>query len=115
DLESWLKARDATDAERVLRDAGIAASALADASKLAASKHLRQRGFWEPYREGLLPGLPWRASFGRRSGVAPGLGADTDHVLADLLGASETEIASLRGSGAFGDRAKRREESGNGG
>src|SRR5581483_728695 len=29
DLEGWLKARDATEAECVLRDAGIAASALA--------------------------------------------------------------------------------------
>ena len=29
----------------------------------------------------MLPGLPWRASFGRVSGPAPGLGADTDAVL----------------------------------
>jgi crotonobetainyl-CoA:carnitine CoA-transferase CaiB-like acyl-CoA transferase len=102
DLENWLKDRDAADAEHVLRDAGIAASALADASSLAASDHLRRRDFWEAYGGGLLPGLPWRSSFGRRSGEAPGLGADTDAVLAEVLGLSRAEIDGLRQSGAFG-------------
>ncbi len=102
DLASWLKDRDAVDAERSLRDVGIAASALADASRLAASDHLRQRGFWEAYGDGLLPGLPWRSSFGRQSGQAPGLGADTDAVLAEVLGLSRGEIDGLHQSGALG-------------
>jgi crotonobetainyl-CoA:carnitine CoA-transferase CaiB-like acyl-CoA transferase len=102
DLASWLKDRDAVDAERSLRDAGVAASALADASSLAASDHLRQRGFWEAYGDGLLPGLPWRSSFGRQSGQAPGLGADTDVVLAEVLGLSRGEIDGLHQSGALG-------------
>ncbi len=102
DLESWLKDRDAADAERSLRNAGIAASALADASRLAVSDHLRQRDFWEPYGDGLLPGLPWRSSFGRQFGKAPGLGADTDSVLAEVLGLSRGEIDRLRQSAALG-------------
>jgi len=46
--------------------------------------------------------LPWRASFGRVTGVAPGLGADTETVLAELLGLSTVEIAALRDAGALG-------------
>src|SRR6266536_1568665 len=51
---------------------------------------------------GGLPGLPWRASFGRISGLAPGLGADTEAVLRDVLGISPEKIAALRQSGALG-------------
>jgi crotonobetainyl-CoA:carnitine CoA-transferase CaiB-like acyl-CoA transferase len=50
----------------------------------------------------LLPGLPWRASFGRTTGPAPELGADRDHVLANVLGLSQERIAELRTSGALG-------------
>ncbi len=49
-----------------------------------------------------LPGLPWRASFGRRAGVAPELGADTDAVLSDAIGLSHDAIATLRTIGALG-------------
>ena len=42
-----------------------------------------------------------RASAGA-SGEAPGLGADTDAVLAEVLGLSGEEIAALRESGALG-------------
>jgi putative serine protease PepD len=50
----------------------------------------------------VLPGLPWRASFGRTTGPAPGLGADCDHVLTSVLGLSQDRIADLRTSGALG-------------
>ena len=50
----------------------------------------------------MLPGLPWQASFGRETGPAPELGADTDAVLHDVLGLSEQEIARLRDDGTFG-------------
>jgi crotonobetainyl-CoA:carnitine CoA-transferase CaiB-like acyl-CoA transferase len=66
------------------------------------SDHLRERGFWGLHDAGVLPGLPWHASFGRSAGVAPQLGADTDAVLAAVLGLSPAEIAALRKSGAFG-------------
>ena len=66
------------------------------------SPHLAARGFWETHGAGVLPGLPWRASFGRTTGPAPGLGADADQVLADVLGLSPDRIAELRTSGALG-------------
>ena len=51
---------------------------------------------------GVIPGLPWRASFGQVSGPAPKLGGDTDAVLGDVLGYSAADIAALREAGTFG-------------
>jgi len=46
--------------------------------------------------------LPWHARFGRPSGAAPELGADTDVILREVLNLSPDEITVLRQSGAFG-------------
>ena len=43
-----------------------------------------------------------RGSFGRATGAAPDLGADTDEVLRDVLGLAPERIAAVRASGAFG-------------
>jgi crotonobetainyl-CoA:carnitine CoA-transferase CaiB-like acyl-CoA transferase len=101
-LCAWARPRDAAVAASELRHAGIPAAALANSVDLVDSNHLHERGFWEGHRDGVLPGLPWRASFGRISGLAPGLGAHTDTVLRDLLGISPEQIATLRQSGALG-------------
>jgi crotonobetainyl-CoA:carnitine CoA-transferase CaiB-like acyl-CoA transferase len=85
-LSTWARPRDAAAAASELLRGGIPAAALANSVSLVDSHHLRERGFWERQGAGVLPGLPWRASFGRVSGPAPGLGADTDAVLHDLLG-----------------------------
>jgi len=101
-LAAWVRPRDAAAAANELLDAGIPAAALANSVNLVDSHHLRERGFWERHRAGVLPGLPWRASFGRISGPAPGLGGNTDAVLRDLLDMSPEGIAALRQSGALG-------------
>ncbi len=101
-LSAWARPRDAVAAANELRHAGIPAAALASSVDLVDSHHLHERGFWERHDAGVLPGLPWRASFGRISGPAPGLGADTDSVLRDLLGISPEGVAALRQSGALG-------------
>jgi crotonobetainyl-CoA:carnitine CoA-transferase CaiB-like acyl-CoA transferase len=101
-LSGWASRRSAAMAETELLAAGIPAAALADSVDLANSAHLRERGFWEKHGDGVLPGLPWRASFGRATGPAPELGADTDAVLRDVLGLPPKEIAALRDSGALG-------------
>src|ERR1700682_3707963 len=101
-LAPWLSPRTAHHAMPELLRAGIAAAALATSRDLVDSDHLREHGFWDTHGTGVLPGLPWRASFGRSAGVAPELGADTDAVLGDVLGFSPAEIAALRKSGAFG-------------
>jgi crotonobetainyl-CoA:carnitine CoA-transferase CaiB-like acyl-CoA transferase len=46
--------------------------------------------------------LPWQASFGRISGRAPELGADTETVLGEVLDLSANDIAALHKSGALG-------------
>jgi crotonobetainyl-CoA:carnitine CoA-transferase CaiB-like acyl-CoA transferase len=101
-LAAWLAPQRAAAASRRLRDAGVPAAALASAVDLVADPHLRARGFWEAHKGGVIPGLPWRASFGRTNGPAPGLGADTETVLRDVLGYSTADIAALRAVRALG-------------
>jgi crotonobetainyl-CoA:carnitine CoA-transferase CaiB-like acyl-CoA transferase len=95
--------RDGADAAAGLRRAGVPAAALADSVGLVGDAHLRARGFWEGDGRGVLPGLPWRAGFGRISGAAPGLGADTDAVLRDVLGLSSAAGADQHPAGALGE------------
>jgi len=101
-LKGWASRQSAAAAEATLRAAGIPAAALAGSADLAASGHLRARGFWEPGGKSVRPGLPWQSSFGRINGPAPALGGDTDAVLAEVLGLSADETARLRASGALG-------------
>jgi crotonobetainyl-CoA:carnitine CoA-transferase CaiB-like acyl-CoA transferase len=101
-LAASLRPQIARCAANELIRAGIAAAVLATSHDLVDSDHLRERGFWDTHGTGVLPGLPWRASFGRSAGVAPELGADTEAVLGNVLGFPPAEIAALRKSGAFG-------------
>jgi crotonobetainyl-CoA:carnitine CoA-transferase CaiB-like acyl-CoA transferase len=101
-LAIWAGGRSASTAAEALLKAGIPAAALARHGDLVRSPHLAARGFWDTHGGGVLPGLPWRASFGRAIGPAPELGADADHVLATVLGLSPERIVELRKSGALG-------------
>jgi benzylsuccinate CoA-transferase BbsF subunit len=85
-IADWASTQDASAAAASLTRAGIPAAALASSADLVADQHLRARGFWDEHANGVLPGLPWQASFGRAIGPAPALGADTDRVLRDLSG-----------------------------
>ena len=101
-LTAWLRARDAKAAAAELLGAGIPAAALATSRDLVNSDHLRTREFWEPHGVGVLPGLPWHASFGRTSGAAPDLGGNTETILRKALDFPPEKIAALRQSGALG-------------
>jgi crotonobetainyl-CoA:carnitine CoA-transferase CaiB-like acyl-CoA transferase len=101
-LAAWCGSQPPSDAAAVLLEARIPAAPLADSVDLVASPHLRARGFWEAHGAGVLPALPWRSSFGRVSGAAPGLGADTEAVLAEVLDLSADTIADLRQRGVLG-------------
>jgi crotonobetainyl-CoA:carnitine CoA-transferase CaiB-like acyl-CoA transferase len=100
--DEWLSVEPASadheDAAAFVRP-GVATATLARSADLVASEHLRARGFWD---EDGVPGLPWRACFGRATGPAPGLGADTDAVLREVLGMPANVIARLREAGALG-------------
>ncbi len=101
-LADWARSRDAAEAAAELRRAGVPAAALISSVDLVADAHLRARGFWDAEDRGVLAGLPWRASFGRAAGPAPGLGADTQAVLREVLGLGPDRTAALRASGALG-------------
>jgi len=101
-LAVWLRPRAAKTVAADFLRAGIPAAALATSLDLVGSDHLRERGFWEAHGARVLPGLPWRASFGCASGAAPELGADTERVLREVLDFSPDQIAALRQSGALG-------------
>ena len=101
-ITAWAAPQAAAAAEETLLQAGIPAAALARSDYLVKSNHLAAREFWESHGTGVLPGLPWRTSFSRASGPAPGLGADTDHVLSSVLELSREQIANLRAIGALG-------------
>lgn len=101
-LAAWAASRPASTAAELLLKAGISAAALARHGDLVKSPHLAARDFWSRHDPGVLPGLPWRASFGRVTGSAPTLGADTDEVLATVLGLPSEQITELRINGALG-------------
>lgn len=101
-LTAWAAPQQAASAAAALLRAGIPAAALARSADLVDSTHLAARKFWDRHGAGVLPGLPWHASFGRATGAAPALGADTDDVLTTVLGLSPARIAELRASGALG-------------
>ena len=81
---------------------GVAAEPVAGSVDLLRGAHLAARGFWQPHGPGVLPNLPWQASFGRANGPAPGLGEHTDAVLREVLGLGDDRIAALRAAGALG-------------
>jgi crotonobetainyl-CoA:carnitine CoA-transferase CaiB-like acyl-CoA transferase len=95
-LAAWSRPQSALAVAAKLLRAGIPAAALANSRDLVASDHLRERGFWEAHGTGVLPGLPWRASFGAT------LDADTEMVLQEVLDLLPNRIAALRQSGALG-------------
>lgn len=101
-LADWARPLPANTAAAALTEAGIPAAALATSRDLVDDPHLNDRDFWDTHDTGVLPGLPWRTNFGRETGLAPELGADTDAVLRDVLGLTDDRIAELRRDGALG-------------
>jgi crotonobetainyl-CoA:carnitine CoA-transferase CaiB-like acyl-CoA transferase len=83
-LAAWFLAQDASEVAGALLKAGIPAAALASSVDLVNNAHLRARDFWDAHESGVVPGLPWQASFGRAMGPAPALGADTEAVLREI-------------------------------
>jgi benzylsuccinate CoA-transferase BbsF subunit len=107
-IAAWTIGRSAREATRALQAAGVPAAPSPDSTEMFGDPHLQERGFYasSPDLDGAirgLPGLPWRWREGERPAqtAAPALGADTDKVLADVLGMTDADIAALRDSGAL--------------
>ncbi len=101
-LSAWCLSRNADETAALLARMGIPAAPVTGSFDLVESAHLRARGFWDRLGAGVVPGLPWRASYGRTLGSAPGLGEHTDAVLREILGLDAERIAALRRAGALG-------------
>ncbi len=102
-IEAWTLESDRWEVTRELQAAGVAAFPSFTPKDVAEDPHLNERGFLErlPHPEvgtQTHTGIPWRLHR-RPNGVrsaAPVLGADTEEVLASLLGYSAEQIAQLR-------------------
>ena len=107
-VSAWTVERSPEEATAVLQGAGIAAFTAATNQDLAEDPHLNARGFFVelPHPEvGVRKhvGVPWRmsASACRVTHSAPVLGADTDAVLRDICGYSESDVSRLHAAGAL--------------
>ena len=104
-VAAWTRDRDRWQITSRLQAAGLAAFPTFTSQDIVEDPHLNARGTIErlPHvRVGARPhtGIPWRFSR-RANGVrfpAPCLGADTDALLAEILGYDDKKIAELRAS-----------------
>jgi crotonobetainyl-CoA:carnitine CoA-transferase CaiB-like acyl-CoA transferase len=94
-VTAWTRPRRPEAVAEALSRHGIATAPVATSLDLLASPHLCARGFWEAHGARFLPGLPWSASFGRVSGPAPELGADTVTILREVIGVPAGAIKSV--------------------
>lgn len=110
--EAWVAAAleplDRASAFELLSSCDVPAGPVMDGGDLVADEHLASRGLFvrtpvtASVTTRLVTSAPWVID-GRRPQPqpAPDLGADTDVVLASVLGMSESEIDALRASGAL--------------
>ena len=105
--------RDNHELMAQLQAAGVAAGAVLDSANLLFNEHLHARGFYEVVTHhpdtGMPPlpyaGRPWRLSDTPAvpPQAAPVMGQHNSHILADLLGKTDGEIAALAEANIIGD------------
>jgi len=100
-LKAWTREQSAAVVSAVLIDAQIAAASVVGTSDLIGDAHLQARSFWHASGDGVLPGLPWRATSPNAVAEAPEMGADTDSILTDILQMPLEKIVHLREIGAI--------------
>jgi crotonobetainyl-CoA:carnitine CoA-transferase CaiB-like acyl-CoA transferase len=95
--------RAAADWEQALLDADVPAAAVADLAEVLDTPHFMARGMFASVGGDTFLGQPARFSTGRTgpSGTPPGLGEQTDDILA-WLGCAPGEVEDLRAMGVFG-------------
>ncbi len=106
-ISAWTVQHDKNTVMQLLGDAGIPASATFDTVELSQDPDLRARGTFvtvdHPVRgEFVLPGSMIKLSASHVPVTsAPALGAHSEEVYREILGLSESEIASLRAQGTI--------------
>jgi len=105
-VAAWTRGQDKHQAAERLQSAGVPAAPVNDAAEAVASLYLAHRGHFTDLTHPAIgtvahEGLPFRLSAtpGGQYRAAPCLGQDTDMILRDILGLSETEIAQLARDG----------------
>jgi crotonobetainyl-CoA:carnitine CoA-transferase CaiB-like acyl-CoA transferase len=105
-VEAWFAARTYEEAERELETHQVPYSRLMSMADIFAEPHYRQRQMIIDVPDDTLgtipqPGVVPKLSRtpGRVKHAGPPLGQDTDAVLAELLGLSAAQIATLRQEG----------------
>lgn len=108
-IEAWAKSQPVAAVVACLDAAGIPAAPIQNVRQALTGRYARERGLLRdvahPQLDKLqLPHQPlqfsgWPTSEVRR---APALGEDRDAILQELLGRTQTQIAALAASGAFG-------------
>ncbi len=107
-LREWCLPQDAFTLADRLAAAGVPASVVERPSDLYNDPQLAHRGFFVTLEHGEMGPTPYdglathfSATPGRLWKAAPCLGEDTHHVLADILGVSDDEIALAAAAGAL--------------
>jgi benzylsuccinate CoA-transferase BbsF subunit len=108
-IEGWSINQRAPELARLLQDAGVAAFVVADNKYLSEEdEHLKDRDYFVNLPHPVVGvkqhcGIPWKMSGApvKVRSAAPTLGQHTDEVLTEVLGLNESEIATLRASGAL--------------
>ena len=111
-IERWTVGRERFALMAELQEAGVPAGAVLSAPEVLGDVHLTERGFWVELDEPdggpqLYDGSPLRFDGQRHYEAwtpAPGLGADNEWVLGNLLGLDDAEIADLYAQGVIADR-----------
>ena len=107
-IEAWTTQRTVADVVAAAEQAGVPTSAISNLPEALASDQVRARGSLSQFvhpKVGPVAyvGQPVRFSTEVRAEpvASPALGADTDSVLGQLLGVSDTELATLHEQGAL--------------
>ncbi len=101
-IEGWTIEQDHYEVMHLLQTAGISVGPVLSQEELLADPHLKERGFFETLTRpevGTHPYPSHNAKFSKTPGrihwPSPVLGQHNEHVLGELLGMSEEEIANL--------------------
>ena len=107
-VEGWTLERSVVEAVQSFEAAGVPCAAYADPGDALTDPHLLQRGLFSDVQDGAghFTGVnpPWQMSGTRTElrGSVPGIGEDTEAVLADCLHLPAATMQRLREAGVFG-------------